>query len=137
MVLRAGERASSGARDARRRSAGKDALPAPRQLGSVDVITDASGGEHGRRSYNAWGARCHLTWEGGTPGSFEESPVTQGFTGHEGDDELGLINMRGRMYDPVIGRFLTRDPLVANHLSGHSLNPYSYVLNNPLAYVDP
>ncbi|XXX76945.1 RHS repeat-associated core domain-containing protein [Sorangium sp. So ce134] len=45
--------------------------------------------------------------------------------------------MRGRMYDPVIGRFLTPDPIVANPLSGQSLNPYSYVLNNPLAYVDP
>ncbi|XXX76943.1 RHS repeat-associated core domain-containing protein [Sorangium sp. So ce134] len=106
-------------------------------LGSIDVITDAAGGVHERRSYNAWGGRRQPTWESAAPGSFGSSPVRQGFTGHEGDDELGLVNMRGRLYDPVIGRFLTPDPLVANPLSGQSLNPYSYVLNNPLAYVDP
>ncbi|WP_437609177.1 RHS repeat-associated core domain-containing protein [Sorangium sp. So ce834] len=106
-------------------------------LGSIDVITDASGGVHERRSYQAWGKRRQPTWESAAPGSFGSSPVRRGFTGHEGDDELGLVNMRGRMYDPEIGRFLTPDPLVANPLSGQSLNPYSYVLNNPLAYVDP
>ncbi|KYG00646.1 hypothetical protein BE21_57205 [Sorangium cellulosum] len=106
-------------------------------LGSIDVITDTTGGVHERRSYQAWGKRRWPSWESGAPGWFGSSPVRQGFTGHEGDGELGLINMRGRMYDPVIGRFLTPDPLVANPLSGQSLNPYSYVLNNPLAYVDP
>ncbi|XYH97998.1 RHS repeat-associated core domain-containing protein [Sorangium sp. So ce1128] len=106
-------------------------------LGSIDVITDGSGGVHERRSYQAWGNRRQPTWDSAAPGSFGSSPVRQGFTGHEGDDELGLVNMRGRMYDPVIGRFLTPDPLVANPLSGQSFNPYSYVLNNPLAYVDP
>ncbi|WP_437570485.1 RHS repeat-associated core domain-containing protein [Sorangium sp. So ce542] len=106
-------------------------------LGSIDVLTDATGGVHERRSYQAWGKRRRPTWESAAPGWFGSSPVRQGFTGHEGDGELGLINMRGRMYDPVIGRFLTPDPLVANPLSGQSLNPYSYVLNNPLAYVDP
>ncbi|KYF48056.1 hypothetical protein BE08_29955 [Sorangium cellulosum] len=105
--------------------------------GSIDVITDASGGVYDRRSYQAWGNRRLPTWDSAAPSSFGSSPVRQGFTGHEGDDELGLINMRGRMYDPVIGRFLTPDPLVANPLSGQSFNPYTYVLNNPLAYVDP
>ena len=45
--------------------------------------------------------------------------------------------MRGRLYDPQIGRFLTTDPIVADPGSGQSWNPYSYVLNNPLAYTDP
>ncbi|KYF59822.1 hypothetical protein BE04_50915 [Sorangium cellulosum] len=106
-------------------------------LGSIDVITDTTGGVHERRSYQAWGKRRWPSWESAAPGWFGSSPVRQGFTGHEGDGELGLINMRGRLYDPVLGRFLTPDPLIANPLSGQSLNPYSYVLNNPLAYVDP
>ncbi|KYF99491.1 hypothetical protein BE18_10255 [Sorangium cellulosum] len=45
--------------------------------------------------------------------------------------------MKGRIYDPSIGRFLTTDPIVSIPSFGQSWNPYSYVLNNPLAYVDP
>jgi hypothetical protein len=41
------------------------------------------------------------------------------------------------MYDAKIGRFLTTDPIVSRPLSGQSWNAYSYVLNNPLNYVDP
>ena len=59
-----------------------------------------------------------------------------GFTGHEEDFELGLVNMVGRLYDPKIGRFLTPDP-VTTDLSGQGLNGYSYVRNNPLTFVDP
>ncbi|MGK4000932.1 RHS repeat-associated core domain-containing protein [Sorangium sp. So ce1024] len=70
------------------------------------------------------------------PASFA-SKTTQGFTGHESDDELGLVNMKGRIYDPRIGRSLTIDPIVSLPFFGQSWNPYSYVLNNPLAYVDP
>jgi RHS repeat-associated protein len=60
-----------------------------------------------------------------------------GFTGHEGDDDLGLINMRGRIYDPKIGRFLQVDPVVSAPHFGQSWNPYSYVRNSPLNFVDP
>ena len=45
--------------------------------------------------------------------------------------------MKGRIFDPKVGRFLTTDPLVTAPLSGQSWNPYSYVWNNPLSYVDP
>lgn len=61
----------------------------------------------------------------------------KGFTGHEHDYEFGLINMRGRMYDPAIRRFLTPDPIVSNPLFGQSWNPYSYVNNSPLNATDP
>ena len=60
-----------------------------------------------------------------------------GFTGHDGDDELGLINMRGRIYDPKLGRFLTTDPIVSRPHFGQSWNPYSYVHNSPLNFTDP
>jgi hypothetical protein len=45
--------------------------------------------------------------------------------------------MKGRIFDPKVGRFLTTDPIVAAPLLGQSWNPYTYVRNNPLAYVDP
>ena len=60
-----------------------------------------------------------------------------GFTGHEEDDDLGLLNMRGRMFDPRLGRFTTTDPVIADIWNGQSLNRYSYVNGNPLAFVDP
>jgi RHS repeat-associated protein len=63
--------------------------------------------------------------------------TSAGFTGHESDGELGLVNMKGRIFDPKIGRFLTMDPVIQTPLSGQSWNPYSYVFNNPLSFVDP
>lgn len=60
-----------------------------------------------------------------------------GFTAHEHDDEFGLINMKGRIYDPQVGRFLSADPIISNPFFGQSYNRYSYVLNNPLAFTDP
>ncbi|WP_052376710.1 FG-GAP-like repeat-containing protein, partial [Chondromyces apiculatus] len=79
-------------------------------LGSVDVVTDDAGVEQERRSYSAFGIRRQV------PGT-TSAPFTWltnlGFTGHEDDDELGLVNMKGRIYDPKLGRFLTPDPVVA------------------------
>jgi RHS repeat-associated protein len=59
------------------------------------------------------------------------------FTGHELDAEQGLINMKGRIYDPRTAQFLTPDPVVQAPFYGQSFNPYAYVLNNPTKYVDP
>jgi RHS repeat-associated protein len=60
-----------------------------------------------------------------------------GFTGHEQDFEQGLINMKGRIYDPRAARFLTADPMVQSPFNRLSLNRYAYVRNNPLKYIDP
>jgi hypothetical protein len=45
--------------------------------------------------------------------------------------------MNGRIYDPELGRFLSADPYVQSPLNSQSHNRYSYVLNNPLRYIDP
>ncbi|WP_420878114.1 RHS repeat-associated core domain-containing protein [Sorangium cellulosum] len=105
-------------------------------LGSVDALTDEDGDVIERRSYDPFGQRRNPVWGERPPASFS-SETTQGFTGHESDDELGLVNMKGRMYDPRIGRFLTTAPIVSMPSFGQSWNPYSDVLNTPLAYVDP
>jgi RHS repeat-associated protein len=52
-------------------------------------------------------------------------------------DNLDLVHMNGRVYDPLIGRFISADPFVQEPLFSQSLNRYSYVANNPLSYVDP
>ena len=51
--------------------------------------------------------------------------------------EFGLINMNGRMYDPMLGRFLSPDNYVQMPDFSQNFNRYSYCLNNPLKYVDP
>jgi RHS repeat-associated protein len=73
---------------------------------------------------------------GGVP-SLDAINLTMGFGGHEHDDDLGLVNMRGRMYDPKIARFLTPDPLVGQPGKTQSWNRYSYANNNPLGMIDP
>jgi hypothetical protein len=45
--------------------------------------------------------------------------------------------MNGRVYDPEIGRFMSVDPVFQFPENTQSLNPYSYVLNNPLSLTDP
>jgi RHS repeat-associated protein len=57
--------------------------------------------------------------------------------GHEHLAELGLIRMNGRIYDPVIGRFLQADPMIQAPQNAQSHNRYSYVMNNPLSFTDP
>jgi RHS repeat-associated protein len=61
-----------------------------------------------------------------------------GYTGHKFDADLGLSYMQARYYDPVIGRFMSNDPVgwVANN-PVYSFNRYSYTNNNPYKYVDP
>ena len=61
----------------------------------------------------------------------------RGFTGHEHLDGVGLIHMNGRVYDPVLGRYLSADPVVQHPFSTQGLNRYTYVANNPLSYTDP
>jgi len=61
----------------------------------------------------------------------------RGFTGHEHYPYFKIINMNGRLYDPVIARFFSPDNFVQIPEFSQSFNRYSYCLNNPLMYVDP
>jgi RHS repeat-associated protein len=73
-----------------------------------------------------------------TPAGFPASGgVTRGFTGHEEEQELGIVNMGGRIYDPRVGRFMQADPLVASPYVSQAFNRYNYVLNSPLGMTDP
>ncbi|QSX39192.1 hypothetical protein JYB85_17940 [Shewanella sedimentimangrovi] len=61
----------------------------------------------------------------------------RGFTDHEHLNEQQLIHMNGRVYDYNLGRFMSVDPLIQSPTSTQSINPYSYIMNNPLAGTDP
>jgi RHS repeat-associated protein len=52
-------------------------------------------------------------------------------------DELGVVHMNGRIYDPTIGRFMSADPFIQAPYELQSHNRYAYVMNNPLLYTDP
>jgi RHS repeat-associated protein len=100
----------------------------PDHLGSLAIITDANGVVKQKCTYDAWGKRTLVQ---GTV------LFDRGFTGHEHLDEFSLINMNGRMYDPMLGRFLSPDPYVQAPEFSQSYNRYSYCLNNPLIFTDP
>ena len=110
-------------------------------LGSTDAVTDASGNVQTRYSFDAWGARRNVTWAaftGGMPASlWQTAKTTRGYTGHEELDEVGLVHMNGRVYDPQLGRFLSADPFVQDGTDLQAFNHYAYVRNNPLSLTDP
>ena len=62
--------------------------------------------------------------DGPAPAAFPPG-ATPGFTGHRTDDDLGLAELWGQMYDPTLGRFLTPDPTVPVLHFSQSWNPYS------------
>ena len=119
-------------------------------LGSIVAITDEIGAVEERFSFDAWGKRRAV--EQATladvlktdPYNFSTTAIDlksnftdKGFTGHRQLDGVGIIHMGGRIYDAEIGRFLQVDPFVQDRTNSQALNRYSYVLNNPLSYVDP
>ncbi|MGW7433205.1 RHS repeat-associated core domain-containing protein [Streptomyces sp. NPDC054861] len=60
----------------------------------------------------------------------------RGFLGKPEDDSTGLDILGPRMYDPVLGRFLTTDPLNTPYVP-QTINAYSYSGNNPVSFSDP
>lgn len=106
-------------------------------LGSIQTITDESANIITEQSFDAWGRqRNPLNW---TYTGIPASPnwLWRGYTGHEQMPQFGLINMNGRMYDPILGRMLSPDNFIQDAMFSQNYNRYSYVMNNPLLYTDP
>ena len=98
------------------------------RLGSYTDIMDCMGERVFLAEYDEWG-RQEVTKN--------EIGFIRGYTGHEMLPEFGLINMNGRMYDPMLARFLSPDDYVQLPTSPQGYNRYSYCMNNPLRYTDP
>ena len=109
-------------------------------LGSTDRVLDAAGNAIVAESFGPFGERRKSTWTG-IPTASELAKVAaatrDGFTGHEHLDNVDLIHMNGRIYDPQLGRFISADPYVTRPFDGQGLNRYAYALNNPLVFTDP
>ena len=105
-------------------------------LGSITGVTNEMGAVVKRFAFDAWGKRIDpgtgSAITGATSGSF-----SRGFTDHEQLDDLGLVHMNGRVYDPTLGRFLSADPFVGDVSDAQDFNRYSYLSNNPLSGTDP
>lgn len=107
-------------------------------LGSITHLTNDSGDLLQELSYDAWGRlRDPETQELYAIGEEPQLLLDRGYTGHEHLLVFGLINMNARLYDPVIGRFLSPDPYVQDPLFSQNFNRYSYGWNNPLKFTDP
>ena len=106
-------------------------------LGSITHVANADGTLKQELSYDAWGRlRNPETQVAYAPDTEPALFLGRGYTGHEHLPQFGLINMNARLYDPVLGRFLSPDPYVQMPDFTQSFNRYSYCLNNPLVYVD-
>jgi RHS repeat-associated protein len=107
-------------------------------LGTVTHLVNTSNSVVGEYSFDAWGRRRVADdWDDYNVSSEPDLFAGRGFTGHEYLPWFGLYNMNGRLYDPVVGRFLSPDNYVQMPDFTQSYNRYSYVLNNPLKYIDP
>ena len=97
-------------------------------LGSIDTVSNEQGQLLARFEYDPFGKRRY---------HYGQLPIDLGYTGHEHYEEFGLIDMKGRFYDPHRGQFLSPDPQIPSPLNIQSYHRYSYAMNNPLRYTDP
>jgi RHS repeat-associated protein len=97
-------------------------------LGSEVLVTTEAGDVVQRRVFEPFGK------------VFADSTTETGrqrFALHEREEASGLFLTPARAYDPDAGRFLSVDPILARPLDPEQLNPYAYVRNNPVSFVDP
>ena len=93
-------------------------------LGSVLGEVDVTGNLTSTKKHDVYGIDRGIT---GNPTS------KHGFVGqlgHTSEDETGLIYMRARYYDTIIGRFISEDP------AKDSVNWFNYCRNSPTNLVD-
>ena len=108
-------------------------------LGSIEAITDSAGVVVERYDYDAFGVPTVTDGLGvPTPLGIYGEPTSQygndlWFTGARWDPESGNYHMRARQYEPLAGRFVSRDPL--GYVDGP--NAYSYGYSSPTNWTDP
>jgi RHS repeat-associated protein len=105
-------------------------------LGSIVALTDETGAVAQRIAYDVWGK---VRYPNGAPDPTNSisTQTTRNFTGQERLADVGLVHMNGRVYDPLVARFMSADPFVQDPTDTQSLNRYTYARDNPLAFTDP
>jgi RHS repeat-associated protein len=100
----------------------------PDHLGSSNIVTNQAGSKVEELTYYPYGQTRTNT------GSIN---VNHKYTSQELDSSTGLYFYNARYYDPVLGRFIQADTIVPDPTDPQAFNRYSYVLNNPINYIDP
>jgi RHS repeat-associated protein len=96
--------------------------------GTVRNLTDSSGTVTDSYEYDAFGNS--FTVSGSTPNNYL-------YRGEQWDADLGLYYLRARYYNPLTGRFLSRDPEDGNVTNPASLHKYNYASGDPVNRLDP
>lgn len=104
-------------------------------LSSIVAVTNQAGVVVEKRLFDAWGNIAKVQ-DGAGNNLTKLTVIDRGYTGHEHLQGVNLIHMNGRLYDPVVHRFLQPDNFIQDPNNTQNYNRYSYVLNNPLKYSD-
>ena len=96
--------------------------------GDVIGLADDSGSIVNTYKYTPWGEIRSET-------ETVDNPIK--YAGEYYDDELGMIYLRARYYDPTVGRFISYDAEEGEISNPLDMNRYVYCRNNPVRYVDP
>jgi len=97
-------------------------------FGSVRTLTDSTGTVTDTYDYDAWGNAVNTT--GSTPNVYL-------YRGEQYDSDLNLYYLRARYFNPLSGRFLTRDPQEGRIKVPGSLHKYLYSVGDPINLFDP
>jgi RHS repeat-associated protein len=97
--------------------------------GNPVAASDSTGQIIWRESYRPYGERLK--------NEAASQTNSQWYTGHRQDADTGLVYMGARHYDPLMGRFLSIDPVGFRESNPHSFNRYAYANNNPMKFIDP
>ncbi|MFN0246954.1 MAG: RHS repeat-associated core domain-containing protein [Kofleriaceae bacterium] len=95
---------------------------------NVRLVTDEDGDEVARYDYSPFGTTISST------GAIAND-VT--LANGRSDEDLPLVDMGARFYDPRLGRFISADTIVPDPFDSQALDQYAYVLNSPPNYTDP
>lgn len=90
---------------------------------SVDTIAGVSAT---LRTHDTFGASRNGNVVPRHNGTLNLADTIHGFTGHTHADDVGLIHMRGRVYDPNLGRFRRRQ---ATPRQAHGSNPSANIVS--------
>jgi RHS repeat-associated protein len=97
-------------------------------LGNVRVLFNAFGAITDTNEYDAFGNLINFT--GATPNVYL-------YRGESYDSDLGLYYMRARYYNPLTGRFMSRDPEDGIPTDPKTLHKYVYASGDPINLADP
>ena len=110
-------------------------------LGSVATVTDSTASPDAahteRDAYDPWGKKRSPITGADDNSCYSASISDRGYTGHEHINGVCLINENARAYDPLLGRFMAPDDVIADIYDGQGLNRYTYVDNRPMTLTDP